>query len=69
MDERIVRKFRTVAESVGMILNQAMRRFLEELTGSHSVERDIAELLELSARSGGHSHGCRFDRDDAHERS
>ena len=68
VDERIVRKARKVAENMGMSLNEAVRRFIEELAGSHSVEGDIAELLELSARSGGHSRGRRFSRDEAHER-
>lgn len=53
---------------MGMSLNQAVRRFLEELAGSESVERDLADLLDLSARSGGHSRGWRFDRDEIHER-
>jgi hypothetical protein len=69
VDERTVRKARKAAESLGMSLNQAVRRFLEDLAGSSSAEGDIAELRELSARSGGHARGRRFDRDEAHERA
>jgi hypothetical protein len=53
---------------MGMSLNQAVRRFLEELAGDDSAQRDLAELAELSARSGGRSRGWRFDRDEIHER-
>ena len=69
VDERIVRKARRAAESMGMSLNQVVRRFLEELAGSQSAEREIAELRELSARSGGRSRGWRFNREEIHERT
>jgi antitoxin component of RelBE/YafQ-DinJ toxin-antitoxin module len=68
IDERIVRKARKAAASMGMSLNQAVRRFLEELAGDDSVDSDIAEMNDLSARSRGHSGGRRFDRDEIHER-
>jgi hypothetical protein len=53
---------------MGMSLNQAVRRFLEELAGDDSIDRDIAEINELSAHAGGHSRGWRFDREEIHER-
>jgi antitoxin component of RelBE/YafQ-DinJ toxin-antitoxin module len=68
IDERIVRKARKAAASMGMSLNQAVRRFLEELAGDDSIDRDIAEINELSAHAGGHSRGWRFDREEIHER-
>ena len=68
VDERIVRKARKAAESMGISLNQAVRRFLEELAGEDSADRDIAELVELSRLSGGRSRGWRFDREEIHER-
>lgn len=68
VDERTVRRARKVAESMGISLNQAVRRFLEELGGEESVDTDIAELNELSANSKGHSRGWRFDREAIHER-
>ncbi|OFV85684.1 MAG: MerR family transcriptional regulator [Acidobacteria bacterium RBG_16_70_10] len=68
VDERIVRKARKAAESMGMSLNQAVRRFLEELAGGDSADRDIAELTELSERSEGRSRGWRFNREEIHER-
>ena len=53
---------------MGMSLNQAVRRFLQELAGDESEDADIAEVNELSARSKGHSRGWRFDREAVHER-
>jgi hypothetical protein len=53
---------------MGMSLNQAVRRFLEELAGADSVETDIVEMNELSSRSAGHSQGWRFDREEIHAR-
>jgi len=68
IDERILRKARRAAASMGMSLNEAVRRFLEDLAGDDSVDKDIAEMNGLSARSGGRSSGWRFDRDEIHER-
>ena len=67
-DERLIKRARKAAESMGMSLNQAVRRFLEELAGEQSADAELAELSDLSARSGGRSRGWRFDRDEIHER-
>ena len=69
VDEKIVRKARKAAESLGMSLNEAVRRFLVELAGGDSADQDIAEMRELSMRSGGDSRGKRLDREELHERS
>ena len=69
VEEKIVRKARKAAESMGMSLNEAVRRFLVELGGGDSAEQDIAEVRELSTRSQGDSHGQRIDREGLHERS
>ena len=68
IDERILKRARKVAASMGMSLNQAVRRFLEDLGGDDSVDNDIAEMNNLSAGSGGRSRGWRLDRDEIHER-
>jgi hypothetical protein len=68
IDERILKRARKVAASMGMSLNQAVRRFLEDLGGDDSVGNDIAEMNNLSAGSGGRSRGWRLDRDEIHER-
>jgi hypothetical protein len=53
---------------MGMSLNEAVRRFLEDLGGDDSVDNDIAEMNNLSASSGGRSRGWRLDRDEIHAR-
>ena len=53
---------------MGLSLNELVRRFLADIAGDESAERDIAEIVELSARSEGHSRGWAFDRDEIHER-
>jgi hypothetical protein len=68
IEERILKRARKVAASMGMSLNQAVRRFLEDLGGDDSVDNDIAEMNDLSARSGGRSRGRRLDREEIHER-
>ena len=67
--ERIVRSRLKAAKSVGMSLDEPVRRFLAELAGGDSAAQDIAELRELSMRSGGASLGQRLDRQKLHERS
>ncbi len=69
VDERVLRKARKAVQGMGMSLNQAVRHFLEDLAGSDSAERDVAELRELSARADGHSRGWRFDREETHDRT
>lgn len=53
---------------MGMSLNELVRRFLDDIAGDESVERDIAELAELSKQSTGRLRGWLFDRDEIHER-
>jgi hypothetical protein len=69
IEEKTVRKARKVAESLGLTLNQAVRRFLEELADGRPAEDDIRDVERLSKESGGHSRGWRFNRDEIHERS
>ncbi len=69
VDERVVKRARKAAEGMGMSLNEAVRRFLDDLAGADSAERDVAELRELSARAEGHSRGWHFDRSEIHERT
>ncbi len=69
VDEKTVREARKAAESMGMSLNGAVRRFLSELAGSAGAEEDIAEMYALSRASGGDPRGWEFSREDVHERS
>ena len=69
VDEKTVRRARKAAESMGISLNQAVRRFLEGLAGAGAADRAIGELRELSKRSRGRSRGWRFNREEIHERT
>lgn len=68
VDEATVRKARRAAARLGSSLNQLVRHYLGELAGDASPEDELAELRELSGRSGGHFRGWRFDRDELQER-
>jgi antitoxin component of RelBE/YafQ-DinJ toxin-antitoxin module len=68
-DEKVVRRARKAAGAMGMSLNQAVRRFLDELAGEDSAERDVEALRALSKRSAGRSRGWRFNLDEIHARS
>lgn len=69
VDETILKKARTVAQSMDKSLNQLIREYLEQLTTQQDIEQDIAELHQLSAESQVHSQGWRCDREELHERA
>ena len=67
IDEQIVKRARKKADALGKSLNQLIRDYLQKLAGGDDAERSIAEFERLSGT--GNSHGHRFNRDEAHERS
>jgi len=67
IDEQTVERARKRAEALGKSLNQLIREYLQKLAGVDDAERSIAEFERLSGT--GNSHGQRFNRDEAHERS
>jgi len=67
VDEQTLERARKRAETLGKSLNQLIREYLQKLAGSDDAERSIAEFERLSGT--GNSHGHRFNRDEAHERS
>ena len=69
VDEPVVKEARKVAEAMGTSLNQLVRDYLTGLVGKDEVDRDMAELRELSAAGEGRSRGWCFARDELHERS
>lgn len=69
VEDEVVRRARHFAQSMGTSLNQVIRDYLEELAGRSSASDELCEIRELSARSGGHSRGWKFDRSEIHERS
>jgi hypothetical protein len=68
VEEVTVRRARKAAAAMGLSLNEAVRRFLEDLAGERSSEEDIDEIERLSSLSEGRSRGWRFDRDEIHGR-
>jgi hypothetical protein len=69
VDEIILKKARSVAQSMDKSLNQLIREYLEQLTVQQNIEQDIAELRQLSLESQGHSQDWRFNREELHERT
>jgi len=67
IDEKTVTRARKKAEALGKSLNQLIRDYLQKLAGEDDAERFIEEFERLSGT--GNSHGQRFNRDEAHERS
>ncbi|MGH7544047.1 MAG: DUF6364 family protein [Gemmatimonadota bacterium] len=68
VDERVLKRARQVARSLGKSVNQLVREYLEHLTAEDDARRDVEELHRLSAEGGGRSRGWRFDRDEVHDR-
>ncbi len=68
VDDRVVKRARNVARSMGKSLNQLVREYLEHLTAEEDARRDVKELRRLSEEGGGRSGGWRFDRDAVHAR-
>jgi hypothetical protein len=69
VDERLIKEARKVAGAMGKSLNQLIREYLEELTAMHDAQRDIEEIMQLSAAGQGRSRGWRFDREELHQRA
>ncbi len=67
IDEKTVTRARKKAEALGKSLNQLIRDYLRKLAGEDDAARFIEEFERLSGT--GNSHGQRFNRDEAHERS
>ncbi len=69
IDKQVAERARKVARAMGKSLNQVVRDYLLELAEPGEIEREIAELHELSERARGHGRGQRLDRDALHERA
>lgn len=68
IDDKVIKRARKAAESMGMTLNQAVRQFLDQLAGSRPADTDLREMEELSELSEGRSRGWRVNREEIHER-
>ena len=67
LDEQLVARARKRAEALGASLDQLIGEYLQKLAGADDDEASIAEFRQLSGQ--GRSRGCRFNRNEIHERS
>lgn len=65
IDDRVVALARKKAQALGKSLDELIRDYLRTFADD-DPERSIAEFKRLSGR--GNSSGCRFDRDEIHNR-
>ena len=68
-DRRLVEKARKVAESMGLSLNELVRRYLRQVTSESDPEAAFRELKILLTEQGGHSGGRKITREEMHERA
>ena len=68
IDDRVVAAARRIAADRGTSLNQLVRDYLNELTGSDDVESVLRELNAMWSERTYRSEGP-WTREEAHERS
>jgi len=68
IDDEIVLRARRRAEALGTSVNQLVRDYLEQFTGSVKPEELANEFRRLSGLSTGRSTGWKFNREELHER-
>ena len=68
-DKETVEKMRLLAAQRGSSLNQMIRDYMANATGSKDVDRSASEFERLALEHGGRSEAdYAFDRDEAHSR-
>ena len=67
VDERLLRRARSVARKQGTSLNALLRGYLETLVGEQPGHVVADELLMLMDAHGGHSGGRKIGRDEIYE--
>jgi hypothetical protein len=68
VDDEVIRRARQKAEVLGTSVNQLVRDYLEQLTGTSDRVANAAEFARLSRLSHGDSRGWKFNREEIHER-
>jgi len=68
IDDEIVQQARRRAEAMGKSVNQLVREYLERLAGKSDLEAAADEFRELTRNAKGYSRGCKFNREEIHER-
>jgi hypothetical protein len=68
-DEQLIKKMREVAAKRGSSLNQMIREYMQEATGSRDPQIKADEFVRIAKEHSGESPpGFRFDREEAHRR-
>jgi hypothetical protein len=68
VDDEVIRRARQKAEVLGTSVNQLVRDYLEQLTGTSDRVANAAEFARLSRIAPGNSRGWKFNREEIHER-
>jgi RecA/RadA recombinase len=69
IDERVAEQARQAAQAMGKSLNQAVRDYLEQLTGRAQLESKIDAFLESTTNTPGGLHGWTVNRDALRRRA
>lgn len=65
IDEGLVKRARVAAKAMGKSLNQLIREYLEEISGTDDRQALVDELNELRAK--GDSGGWQFNREELYD--
>lgn len=66
IDAKTLEGARRTAASMGLSVNEMVRRYLEKLAGEADTAGTFRELQELFLTRGGHSMGQAWSREDLH---
>jgi len=66
IDPRVLEKARATAGTLGLSLNELVRRYLEQVAGTGDQADSLKELPDLCTTRGGHSAGRTWTREDLH---
>lgn len=68
IEDDVLQRARRRAEVLGTSVNQVIRDYLEQFSGTTDPDADATELENLSRAAGGDSRDWKFNREELHER-
>jgi antitoxin component of RelBE/YafQ-DinJ toxin-antitoxin module len=69
VDEKVAKRARAAALSMGKSLNQAVRDYLVQLAGDPQLDAQLEALEQSALKSPGRLKGWKFNRDEANQRA
>jgi hypothetical protein len=66
IDQRVLEKARATAGTLGLSLNEMVRRYLEQVAGTGDQADTFQEFRDLCTTRGGHSAGRAWTREGLH---